>query len=369
MLAEVKRVCAGGMGGSAPRLPLIIGHKSAVSDQPRAEPGSETLCAKRSKPSAKRCRELSLSKASARARAIRLNNRWAKFSMLQASLVASLEKIGRGKLAHEVTQCHTSFGGCRCKACGGSWARATFSCGVRLCPWEARKRSMRAIHRFGDVIAGLRDPRYLVLSMRNCPLHELRAGIRALFDTFQRLRHSVLWSASVKGALVALEVTFNAESQTWHPHLNVLIEGSYIPQEQLAAAWRKAARDEGLILPYIKRADSGTAFELLKYVTKLADFVHIPEAVGAFVDATRRTRFLRTYGCLYGLKLAEEDGDGAEALECPDCGSPDVEVLRHCFSRNDVYFDGSGVLRLCLPLHDSERFRRLARCGVPSYDG
>jgi hypothetical protein len=357
MLAEpTKEFARGGAGGQSPTallLPLIHGHKLTVSDQQQPESGAATRLAKRTQSSAKRGRELSSPKASAQARAFRLNNRWKKLAAIQASLVASLESIGRRKLALEVRQCHTSFGGCRCRACRSAWALATFSCAVRLCPWEMRKRSMRAQHRFRELIASLRDPRYIVLSMRNCGLHELREGIRALFASFGRLRRSVLWEASVQGALVTLEVTFNAETQTWHPHLNILTEGKgkFIDQDALAAAWRKAARDEGLILPFIERADSGTVYELLKYITKLVDFVHIPEAVGAFLDATRKTRFLRTYGCFYGLKLSEEDEGEKEAVPaCPDCKSKDVVPLRQCFSRDDVYFDGKGVLRFCIPV-------------------
>jgi hypothetical protein len=231
-----------------------------------------------------------------------------------------------------------------------------------------RKSSMRAVHRFRDVLAGFRDPRYIVLTVRNCPLDELRGGIKALFDSFERLRHSALWSASVKGALVMMEVTFNRERQSWHPHLNVVIEGSYIPQERLANAWRKAARDEGLILPYIKKADSGTLFELLKYVTKLADFVDIPEAVAAFLTATRGRRFLRTYGSLYRLKLPADDGSGTESLACPDCGSADVALLRGCCFRDDVYFDASGVLRFCIPVHETREFPKRGPCRIRSCD-
>jgi Replication protein len=367
MLAEATREFAqGAAGGQSPPallLPFIHGHKLTVFAQPRNQAAAATSPAKQSKSSVKRRRELSSSKASAQARAIRLNNRWKQTAALQASLVASLEKVGRRKLAFAVQQCHTSFRGWQCKPCHSPWAQATFSCSVRLCPWEMRKRSARARHQFDKLITHLSDPRYIVLSMRNCGLHELRSGIQMLVESFGRLRRSVLWKASVKGALVTLEVTFKEKTKTWHPHLNILTEGNgkFIQQDALAAAWRNAARDEGLILPFIKKADSGTARELLKYITKLADFVHIPEAVGAFLDSTRKTRFLRTYGCFYGLKLSEDDEAGAETvLTCPDCGSKDVIPLRRCFSRDDVYLDGAGRLRFCI---SADPFT------VRSYDG
>lgn len=372
MLAEAtKEFARGGAGGQSPTvslLPSITGNKSASGDQPGDEPDSKTLPARSHNRSAKRVRELSASKANGRALAVRHNNRWKKLATLQAAFVNSLLKLGRGRLAFAVDQCHRTFRGCRCGRCSSMWAAATFSCAIRLCPWESRKRAMCAVHRFKPVLARMRDPRYMVLSMRNCPLDGLRDGIKAIFASFERLRHHALWRDLVTGAVVSMEITFNGEQRTWHPHLNILFDGSYIAQAALAEAWRKAARDEGLIVPYIRRANKGTLLELFKYTTKLADFVHIPEAVGAFLDATRRVRFIRTYGSLYGLKLACE-GEDDEVPCCPDCGSSEVVVLRGCFTRDDVYFDGKGILRCCVPLDDPEAFQPRALHRAPPCDG
>jgi hypothetical protein len=218
---------------------------------------------------------------------------------------------------------------------------------------------MRAVHRFTPVLGAMQDPRYIVLSMRNCALNELKDAIDELFESFERLRHQALWRDLVDGAVVSVEITFNRKTRTWHPHLNVLVEGSYIPQNALAEGWRKAARDEGLIVPFIRRADKGTLYELFKYITKIAGFFDIPEAVGAFLDATHGARFLRTYGSLYRLKLVGDDeGDAKDLPCCPDCGSSNVVMFRGCCSREDVYFDEKGILRCCIALNEQEVFRR-----------
>lgn len=230
------------------------------------------------------------------------------------------------------------------------WARPGFTCKNRLCPFEMRARSMAAVHRFGPILETLEDPRYIVLTVENCALEELRRGIDDLFSAFGRLRHSKLW-IEVRGALAVLEVTFNEEKRTWHPHINIVVDGPYIEKAALDAAWLRSTRGKGRIT-WIERADHRTVFELIKYVTKLADFVHIPEAVGAFLDATRKTRFLRTYGCLYGLKIEDEESEnGKDPLTaCPDCGSKEVVRLRKCFVRDDVFFDGKAILRFCEPV-------------------
>lgn len=221
---------------------------------------------------------------------------------------------------------------------------------------------MAAQHKFGDVIAGLREPKYLVLSMRNCSLKELRRGIDDLFFAFERLRHSKMW-ANVRGALAVLEVTFNEKEQTWHPHLNVIFDGPYISKAQLDEAWVRSTAGRGCIT-WIERADQRTVRELLKYITKLTEFVHVPDAVEWFLRATRGKRFIRTYGSLYRLKLEEidsqdqDEGQGA----CPDCGCHDVRVFSTSLQRHDVHFDDLGVLRCRSRVNTSPPFHEVRRC-------
>lgn len=217
-----------------------------------------------------------------------------------------------------------------------------------------RARSMAAVHKFGPVLEKLQDPRYIVLTVENCALEELRRGIDDLFSAFGRLRHSKLWD-EVRGALAVLEVTFNEQERTWHPHINIVVDGPYIEKAALDAAWLRSTQGKGRIT-WIERADHRTVFELIKYVTKLADFVHIPEAVEWFLVATHGKRFIRTYGSLYGLKLEELDGeDGEEPNQpaCPDCHCRQVEELPTSLRIDDVYLDSSGALRCCLPLDDT----------------
>lgn len=228
---------------------------------------------------------------------------------------------------------------------------------------------MAAQHKFGDVIAGLREPKYLVLSMRNCSLIDLRRGVDDLFLAFGRLRHSKTW-ADVRGALAVLEVTYNEKEQTWHPHLNVIFDGPYISKARLDETWIRSTAGYGCIT-WIKCADQRTVRELLKYITKLADFVHVPDAVEWFLRATRGKRFIRTYGSLYRLKLEEIDSQGQDDEKgvCPDCGCHDVRVFSISLQRPDLHFDDSGILRLRTYVNASPALNAVRRCRGPAQDG
>jgi hypothetical protein len=80
---------------------------------------------------------------------------------------------------------------------------------------------------------------------------------------------------------------------------------------------------------------------LLKYVTKLLDFIDVPLAVEEFLASTHRRRFIRTYGSMYGLKI-EDEPDGC----CPDCDSRTLRVVAHTLYPHQIFFDSVGVLRI-----------------------
>jgi hypothetical protein len=185
--------------------------------------------------------------------------------------------------------------------------------------------------------------RYAVLAERNS--ERLADGMASLWLAWTRLRRSKCWKRHVKGCVVVLEVTYNVQDMTWHPHLNVLMEGEYFPFEELRQAWERATRGCGHT-SYIRAADAGTVRELIKYVTKLTDLCSDAAVLDEFLSAVDGARLVRTYGTFYGLKVEEDEEDFAG--HCPDCG-PQVRVsvvdLGYISSRC-VSLDANGVLRV-----------------------
>ena len=209
-------------------------------------------------------------------------------------------------------------------------------------------RAMRALHRFRPMIDGLPQGKYLVLAERNTPSGGLAEGIQHLFDSFDRLRKMPIFRG-VRGAIVALEITYNREMMEpdfcgerlpWHPHLNIVADAPFIPFEELRDAWILATEGRGRTA-FVRSVDRGTANELLKYVTKLLDFIDVPLAVEEFLASTHRRRFIRTYGSMYGLKI-EDEPDGC----CPDCDSRTLRVVAHTLYPHQIFFDSVGVLRI-----------------------
>lgn len=263
---------------------------------------------------------------------------------LQTELVSSLEQTERHKhLVPKVARCHRSFRHWRCEF-DHNWAEAENSCSVRVCPHCAYRRTLVLAGRMERFTVNRAGLRYAVLAERNCT--DLSDGVALLWESWTSLRRSVRWKKHVRGCVVAMEVTYNAKEGTWHPHLNVLIDGDYFPFEELNQAWVAATEGRGRTT-FIRAADQGTVRELIKYVTKVADLLDDADVLDEFLSAIERKRLVRTYGTFYGLKvddeeLPQQDGD------CPDCGpNQHVSVVKLGYvSPQQVSLDLKGVLRV-----------------------
>lgn len=195
--------------------------------------------------------------------------------------------------------------------------------------------------------------RYCVLAEKNSK--SLQAGIASLYAAWNSLRRSVRWKSKVRGAMVVLEVTYNKTKRTWHPHLNVLFEGEYFPFEELRQCWRKASKGRGQTA-FIRAADEGTAFELIKYTLKIAELkdaplgktyellVSDPLALDEFLSAVYGVRLVRTYGTFRSMNVEEEESEDASEVEevaevCPDCGSQSWKDIGPVCGHESLRFD------------------------------
>ncbi len=280
---------------------------------------------------------------------------------LQGDLVETLQKtVHHSHLASKVAACHHTFRGWRCNTGGHSFAMAENSCSVRVCPHDSRRRSLILAARLEKFLVGRDGLRYAVLAERNSA--DLAEGLASLWEGWTSLRRSVRWKRKVKGCIVALEVTYNREERTWHPHLNVLMEGEYFPFEELNLAWIEATEGRGRT-SFIRAADAGTVRELIKYVTKIADLLGNPDALDEFLTAVFRKRLVRTYGSFFDMKVDDEEHPHAE---CPDCHSADITRLGIVPSYQ-ISLDLKGIFRFKRSQRDVDRDEQAAVEFYPSF--
>ena len=161
-------------------------------------------------------------------------------------------------------------------------------CRVRTCMVCSWRRSLmykaRAFKALPKVLADYPTGRYLfvTLTLKNCPVHELRNSIFHLNNSFRRLAKLKHFPAI--GYLKTVEVTRGKHGDA-HPHLHILMMVppsyfgvNYVKKKEWCAWWKRAAKVDYtpiIDVQAIKSKDSplGLLAEVVKYQTKPNDLI------------------------------------------------------------------------------------------------
>ena len=186
-------------------------------------------------------------------------------------------------------------------------------CRQRMCAMCQWRRSMKLGVQADRIYKVLSDRGYkhvfMTLTVKNCTGDELSGEINELYEAASRLKRMKVYKA-VKGAYRALEVTYNQEADTYHPHLHYLLTvpeeyfhaETYIKHDDLMEAWRKAARldydpsvqIEGLHQKEGQSITSACA-ELTKYPVKMAE-INSSKVFQTMDNALRGRRLIQWTG-------------------------------------------------------------------------
>ncbi|EBM4492323.1 Replication protein [Salmonella enterica] len=228
--------------------------------------------------------------------------------------------------------------------------REAHFCRVRHCPVCQWRRSLMWLARFyaalPEVQAQYPKARwlFLTLTVRNCPISDLRETLRGMNAAWKRLierkefRH-------VYGWLRTTEVTRGRDGSA-HPHFHCLmlvpasmVAGKlYVKHERWVELWQQAARLDYAPVVDIRtvkdKAPKGedadplaglrkAAAETLKYAVKPSDMVADPDWFREMTRQVHRLRYIATGGALKDvlrvdeetqeeLALADDTGDGTD---------------------------------------------------------
>lgn len=182
-------------------------------------------------------------------------------------------------------------------------------CRQRICPQCQRRLSLKTYALLQKVVKTT-SGRWLMmtLTVRNVKAFQLDKTISRMF-----LKFSTMWREELKtrfdGCFRALEVTYNAERNDYHPHFHCLINVSddyftsekYLKQSSLVDIWRSywcRGSDGGADLRVIDDEEKGVA-EVAKYAVKPFDFNDEETAVKILDElftTLRSRRLTQTYG-------------------------------------------------------------------------
>ena len=214
--------------------------------------------------------------------------------IMTALLIPRYLEIGRYydddrflKWAYRVENCGTYLEFFNWQKAGLKVKSANF-CTDRLCAMCNWRRSLRMFAKLSKIIQSkqYQDTGYknlfLTLTVKNCGIDELHESIKDIFYSFDKFLKNKAIKLAVKGYFRALEVTFNKDTKTFHPHLHIILavpenyftRHYYLSQEKLSYIWKQSLDDDENYInhpPVVdirKFRDSKGIAEASKYVIK-----------------------------------------------------------------------------------------------------
>jgi plasmid rolling circle replication initiator protein Rep len=162
-------------------------------------------------------------------------------------------------------------------------------CKVRLCPMCTWRRSLKVFGQVSRVIDELEKNKeyeyiFSTLTVKNCEAEDLIFTIDLMMDSFKKLVKRKEFKNVVKGFFRSLEVTYNKNTDTYHPHFHLILvvnktyfkNKSYIKQAEWTKIWQSCLRADYVPivdLRKIKKLNHKTVAEVTKYTVKSTDFL------------------------------------------------------------------------------------------------
>lgn len=221
------------------------------------------------------------------------DNNWKERHLEKNNLAESYRRIGSKKY-YRVADCSTFlefryFFNVNEKKLN----RANF-CKVRLCPMCSWRRSLKIFGQVSKVMDYVEENynyRYifLTLTVENCYGEDLKKTLDNMTDSFNRMTRRKAFKQSIKGYFRSLEITYNKECNTYHPHFHLILavnesyftdKNYYLSQKKWTNLWKDCLKVDYTPVVDVRRIkkDDNNKFgkavaETAKYTVKSEDFI------------------------------------------------------------------------------------------------
>ena len=271
------------------------------------------------------------------------DNNWKERKKDNLNLANSYKRLGEKKY-YRVIDCSTFLEFGVTKTSSLKLLQANF-CKVRLCPMCAWRRSLKIFGQVSKVMDQVEknyNYRYifLTLTVKNCYSEDLKDTLDLMTKSFNKLSERKAFKKAIKGYFRSLEITYNKEDNTYHPHFHLILavnksyftdKDYYLSQENWTRLWKESLQVDYKPVVDVRRVKSKdknfskVIAETAKYTVKSEDFLikkedgKIDEAltdeVVATLDKALHRKRLVSFGFLFKdihrqLKLDDaENGD------------------------------------------------------------
>lgn len=211
-----------------------------------------------------------------------------------------------------------------------------------MCAWRRSLKIFGQVSKVMDQVEKNYNYRYifLTLTVKNCYSEDLKDTLDLMTKSFNKLSERKAFKKAIKGYFRSLEITYNKEDNTYHPHFHLILavnksyftdKDYYLSQENWTRLWKESLQVDYKPVVDVRRVKSKdknfskVIAETAKYTVKSEDFLikkedgKIDEAltdeVVSTLDKALHRKRLVSFGFLFKdihrqLKLDDaENGD------------------------------------------------------------
>ena len=226
-------------------------------------------------------------------------------------------------------------------------------CRVSLCPMCQWRKSLRVFFDTSKVISEVEKRHknlkhiFLTLTVKNCTLEDLDKTLNNIFGAWDNFMHSRTLRPKIKGEIKnivkgwfrALEVEYDSETNTFHPHFHAILNvdkkyfkgTDYLTTTEWVQLWRKSAKLDYDPICWVERVKNKgnrkDIMEVAKYTYKDAEILHkklsddTKDDVVKYLSGALHQRRLYAYGGVMKEIAAElkiKDIDNANLVKVDD---------------------------------------------------
>ena len=199
------------------------------------------------------------------------------------------------------------------------------SCNNRFCPMCAYRKARKDGLKHMIMMKKLKiDKKYsfifLTLTAPSVTGEELEKEIKDYVSSFKRLTKLKEFQKINIGYIRKLEVTYNKEKNTYHPHYHLILcvnksyfkSRDYIKQKKWLEMWQLAKRDKTITQVDIRKIELNkedkSFLEISKYTAKDSDYLQSQDVFNVFYDSLKGKQVI-TYNNIF-KELAKQYDNG-----------------------------------------------------------
>ena len=231
-------------------------------------------------------------------------------------LATALHGLGQNKKANRVYWCSDELVFAECPDTGKKKLKSASFCRERLCVMCSWRLSIKTFFQLSQVLDVAQEenpdliPVFLTLTIKNCAGQDLAATLDNMFNGWAKLTEHRRVKNAIKGWFRALEVTYNRDADTYHPHFHAIMlvdkmyffnKKAYLHTEDWVHIWRTSCRlaydpicDIRAVRNKSQHRKRKHVAEVAKYTVKDSDYIHEDEELTMrVVDVLGRALFRR----------------------------------------------------------------------------